>query len=79
MSDRLIRLDRERGKAVFMRTITNDDGTTCEKEIEMDLPPMEMVEGTVRTYQRGDDGKMYETEKTIRFPMMKQTDKKEEK
>ncbi len=78
MADKLIRVDYERGKAIVMRTITNDDGTNCVTEVEIDLPQAPMSEGKIRKVKRDADGRMYETEEIIRFPLMTQTDNKEE-
>ncbi len=74
MSDKLVRVDRERGKAVVIRTFTNSDGSTYEKEIEIDIPQMPIAEGIIRKVKRGSDGKMYETEEVVKFPV---ADKKE--
>jgi hypothetical protein len=69
MSDKLIRVDRERGKAVVLRTFTNSDGSTCEKEIEIDVPKMPTKEGVIRKVKRGADGKMYDVEEIIKIPI----------
>ena len=69
MEDRLISADFENGKAIVMRTYTNDDGTTYEKEIEIDLPKIPTTEGILKRVKRGEDGKMYETEEVVEFPI----------
>lgn len=78
MSDKLIKMDYERGKVVLMRTFIKEDGSSHEKIIEMDLPQSPMSEGMLRKVKRGPDGKMYETEETVRFPMPKDSNIKGE-
>lgn len=69
MSDKLIRVDQERGKAIFLRTFVDENGNPCEKEIELDLPEQPMAEGVLKRIGFDDEGKMHETEEVIRFPM----------
>lgn len=78
MSDKLIKMDYERGKVILMRTFTGEDGSTYEKMIEMDLPQPPMSEGKLRKVKRGADGRMYETEEIVRFPMPQNRNLKEE-
>lgn len=78
MSDRLIKMDYERGKAIVMRTIIGENGIPIEKMIEMDIPQPAMSEGIIRKIKRGDDGTMYEVEEKIQFPIVSNQDKKEE-
>lgn len=69
MPDKLVKMDYERGKVIVMRTFSGEDGSTYEKKIELDLPQPPMSEGILRKVKRGADGKMYETEEIVRFPM----------
>ena len=69
MSDKLIRIDYEKRKAIFSRTIQQKDGSFTEKEIEVALPQQTVSEGVLRKVKRGADGKMYETEEIIKFPL----------
>lgn len=68
MADKLIRVDYEKNKAVFLRTIQQEDGSCVEKEIEVDLPQQTFSEGVLRKVKRGSDGKMYEVEEVVKFP-----------
>ncbi len=68
MDDKLIKIDYERMKAIFLRTFYHDDGTTFEKEIEVDLPKQEMAEGILKKIKYDENGKMYETEERILLP-----------
>lgn len=79
MPDRLISTDFATGKIIVMRTFTNEDGTTYEKEIELDIPQPPMSEGKIRKVKRDADGKMYEIEETIAFPDFDQVSNKEDK
>lgn len=78
MSDRLIEMDYERKKVIVMRTFTDEDGNTYEKEVELDLPQPPMAEGKIRKYKRGEDGLMYEVEEIIRTPLVSGGSEKEE-
>ena len=68
MADKLVKMDYERGKVIVLRTFTNEDGTSYEKEIELDLPQTPMEQGTIRRVKRGADGRMYETEEPLHYP-----------
>lgn len=70
MSDRLIKMDYDRNKVIVMRTFTNPDGTSYEKQIEMDLPKTQEVEGKLKKINIKDDGTMYETEEIIKLPVI---------
>lgn len=70
MSDRLIKMDYDRNKVIVMRTFTNPDGTSYEKQIEIDLPKTQEVEGKLNKINIKDDGTMYETEETIKLPVI---------
>ena len=61
MSDRLIKMDYERNKVIVMRTFTNPDGTSYEKQIEMDLPKTQEVEGKLKKINIKDDDKTFIT------------------
>lgn len=69
MSDKLIRVDHEKSKAIFLRTIQQDDGSYTEEEIEVDLPNQTFSEGILRKVKRDAEGKMYETEEVVQFPI----------
>ena len=73
--DRLVRMDYERGKAVFARTIVGEDGEEYETEIERDLPPFETTKGMIRKVKYDDEGKTYETEEEIEIPVFSKDDK----
>lgn len=75
MSDKLIRIDYEKNKAVFSRTIQQEDGSCIEKEIEVDLPNQTLSEGVLRKVKRGSDGKMYEVEEKVYFPIAEKNNK----
>lgn len=79
MSDRLIKMDYERNKVIVMRTFTNPDGTSYEKQIEMDLPKTQEVEGKLKKINIKDDGTMYETEEIIKLPVINIKKEEEEK
>lgn len=70
MSDRLIKMDYDRNKVIVMRTFTNPDGTSYEKQIEMNLPKTQEVEGKLNKINIKDDDMMYETEETIKLPVI---------
>lgn len=70
MSDRLIKMDYDRNKVIVVRAFTNPDGTSYEKQIEMDLPKTQGVEGKLKKINIKDDGMMYETEETIKLPVI---------
>ena len=70
MSDRLIKMDYGRNKVIVMRAFTNPDGTSYEKQIEMNLPKTQEVEGKLNKINIKDDGTMYETEETIKLPVI---------
>lgn len=69
MSDKLIRIDYEKNTAIFSRTIQQEDGAYIEKEIEVDLPKQTLSEGILRKVKRSSDGKMYEVEEKVHFPI----------
>ena len=75
MSDKLIRIDYEKNTAIFLRTIQQEDGAYIEKEIEVDLPNQTLSEGILRKVKRGSDGKMYEVEEKIYFPIAEKDNK----
>lgn len=79
MSDRLIKMDYDRNKVIFMRTFTNPDGTSYEKQIEMDLPKIQEVEGKLKKINIKDDGTMYETEEIIKIPVINKKNEEVEK
>ncbi len=79
MSDRLIKMDYDRNKVIVMRTFTNPDGTSYEKQIEMDLPKTQEVEGKLKKINIKDDGTMYETEEIIKLPVINIKKEEEEK
>jgi hypothetical protein len=79
MSDRLIKMDYDRNKVIVMRTFTNPDGTSYEKQIEMDLPKTQEVEGKLKKINIKDDGTMYETEEIIKLPVINKKNEEEEK
>lgn len=79
MPDRLIKMDYDRNKVIVMRAFTNPDGTSYEKQIEMDLPKTQGVEGKLKKINIKDDGTMYETEEIIKLPVINIKKEKEEK
>lgn len=79
MSDRLIKMDYDRNKVIVVRAFTNPDGTSYEKQIEMDLPKTQGVEGKLKKINIKDDGMMYETEETIKLPVINIKKEEEEK
>lgn len=79
MSDRLIKMDYDRNKVIVVRAFTNPDGTSYEKQIEMDLPKTQGVEGKLKKINIKDDGMMYETEETIKLPAINIKKEEEEK
>ena len=48
MKEKLLRIDRERGKAIVLQTTVDENGIETSREVEMELPPMKMVEGTIK-------------------------------
>lgn len=70
MSDRLIKMDYDRNKVIVMRAFTNPDGTSYEKQIEMNFPKTQEVEGKLNKINIKDDDTMYETEETIKLPVI---------
>lgn len=79
MSDRLIKMDYDKNKVIVVRAFTNPDGTSYEKQIEMDLPKTQGVEGKLKKINIKDDGMMYETEETIKLPVINIKKEEEEK
>lgn len=79
MSDRLIKMDYDRNKVIVMRTFTNPDGPSYEKQIEMNLPKTQEVEGKLKKINIKDDGTMYETEEIIKLPVINIKKEEEEK
>lgn len=74
MTDRLIRMDYERGKVIVMRTSTDANGNPIEQQVELDLPKTPTANGLIRKVKHGDDGKLYETEEVIDIPILKDND-----
>ena len=70
MPDKLIRIDHEKNKAIFLRTEKQENGSFVTKEIEVDLPKQNLSEGILRKTKFGPDGKMYETEEKVYFPII---------
>lgn len=79
MPDRLIKMDYDKNKVIVMRAFTNPDGTPYEKQIEMDLPKTQGVEGKLKKINIKDDGTMYETEEIIKLPVINIKKEEEEK
>lgn len=69
MAERLLKADFERGKAVILRDVVNDDGTVTQREIEIDIPVPKTEEVTLRKYIIDDDGHRREEIKQISLPV----------
>ena len=69
MKEQLLRIDRERGKAIVLQTTVDENGIETSREVEMELPPMKMVEGTIKKVKMGEDGRTIETEQKIYTPV----------
>ena len=59
MKEKLLRIDRERGKAIVLQTTVDENG----------IETMKMVEGTIKKVKMGEDGRTIETEQKIYTPV----------
>jgi len=69
MEDKLIKMDYERGKAIFLREITDSNGEVRTMEIEVDIPNIPTTEGIIRKVKKDKYGRIYETEQVIHTPV----------